>query len=132
MKKTIAELKAEIRELENSTMYEVVDVLKRAGKPMTAEEMSASVGRVMSARQIQSNLVNIGQYSNGRKSYFGGRSVKKSRLEAIANEDGKLNTEVKTTTRRFAEIDENGQPIVNGAVIEREQKTTYFALDSRW
>lgn len=126
--KTIREMKAEIREVEEKAINEVMYALTKASHPITAEELSATTGRVMSGHQVASNLVNI-----GRTTYARYNDSKKhcSRFTAIAEENGKLETTTKTTVRKFAEVDEGGNPVKNGEVIIREREQKFYALKRR-
>ena len=108
----------------------VMAVLKNnEGKYLTSSEISAAAGTELSVNEIHSNMI-----YNERVSCLHSRNC--SHSSTLRNAigfygTGNLNRSTKTTTRKFVEVDQNGN-IIPGSVIERTRSQVSFSYRNKW
>lgn len=118
----IAEMKNQIREMEESAMSSVVKGMSD-GRRYTARQLYEMTEGEMSPQQIVANLKNVGKTRNSCKPWE--RNRPKSRLCALSFVEKELQMDTEYRTRKFVEVDDYGNIIPDSAIHKTTPTHTY-------
>lgn len=123
--KQLFQLRQDQYEAEEQEWSKVMDVLmNNQGQYLTSSEIAAKAKTELTVDEIRANML----YNARRCSWDGYHFSHSNVLNSAVNREGAgiLDRSTKTITRRFVEVDENGEVIL-GSMFERTRTNAAFA-----